>query len=89
MQAVVGAGAAGLAAAKELQEEGHKVDVFEKSHSVGGVWVLDHRVESDMLGQSDTRSTVHSSMYESLRVNLPREAMSFSDLPFLPEFMKV
>ena len=89
LQAVVGAGAAGLAAAKELQDEGHKVDVFEKSHSVGGVWVLDERVESDALGQSATRSIVHSSLYESLRVNLPREAMSFSDLPFLPEYMKV
>lgn len=65
------------------------VDVFEKSRSVGGVWVLDDRVESDPLGQSGTRSTVHSSLYDSLRVNLPREAMSFSDFPFLPEFMKV
>lgn len=85
----MGAGAAGLTAAKELREEGHRVDVFEQSHSIGGVWVLDERVESDPLGQSATRSTVHSSLYESLRVNLPRESMSFSDFPFLPEFMKV
>lgn len=85
----MGGGAAGLAAAKELQEEGHKVEVFEKSHSIGGVWVLDDRVESDLLGQSEGRNIVHSSLYESLRVNLPREAMSFSDYPFLPEFMKV
>jgi len=35
----VGAGAAGLAAARELRAEGHLAVVFEKSASVGGVWV--------------------------------------------------
>jgi cation diffusion facilitator CzcD-associated flavoprotein CzcO len=88
-QAVVGAGAAGLAAAKELREEGHNVDVFEKLGSIGGTWVFDERVESDPLGLSSRRSTVHSSLYASLRVNLPREIMSFSDFPFLPECMQV
>ena len=36
--AVVGAGMAGLVAAKELKEEGHEVVVFEKTNSWGGVW---------------------------------------------------
>lgn len=89
VQAVVGAGAAGLAAAKELQAEGHTVDVFEQSGSIGGTWVLDERTESDALGQDAHRSRVHSSLYKSLRTNLPRELMSFYDYPFLPEFMKV
>lgn len=63
--------------------------VFEQLASIGGVWVLDENVESDPLGQDPDRDVVHSSMYDSLRVNLPRELMSFSDFPFLPKFMKV
>ncbi len=36
--AVIGAGMAGLVTAKELQEEGHEVVVFERSDDWGGVW---------------------------------------------------
>lgn len=36
--AVIGAGAAGLAAGRILREEGLKVTIFEKSRYVGGVW---------------------------------------------------
>ena len=36
--AVVGAGMAGLVAAKELKEEGHDVVVFERTVGPGGVW---------------------------------------------------
>lgn len=38
MQAVVGAGAAGLAAARELLRAGHRVTVMEARHNIGGVW---------------------------------------------------
>jgi NAD(P)-binding Rossmann-like domain len=38
MQAVIGAGAAGLVAVKELRREGHRVTVFEQSDDIGGVW---------------------------------------------------
>lgn len=89
MQAVVGAGPAGVVAARELQREGHAVTVFEQMHDIGGVWLPDEAVESDMLGQDHNRSRVHTSMYHSLRTNLPRELMGFSDLPFLPRHMKV
>lgn len=52
MQAVIGAGAAGLAAARELVSEGHKVTVFEKGSGTGGVWVYTDQVESpDLLGK--------------------------------------
>ena len=65
--AVIGAGAAGLAAARELRREGHATVVFERGHAVGGTWLYDHR---------------SSSMYASLRTNLPREVMGFLDFPF-------
>jgi cation diffusion facilitator CzcD-associated flavoprotein CzcO len=82
---VIGAGAAGLATAKELIREGHKVTVFEQAMRVGGLWVYDPEVDSDLLGVEPHRKRVHSSMYASLRTNLPREVMSFIDFPFLTQ----
>lgn len=82
--AVIGAGAAGLVAGRELLREGHKVVVFEKGESVGGTWVYSPSVESDQLGLDPCRKIVHSSLYQSLRVNIPRECMGFFDYPFVP-----
>ncbi|KAL2521931.1 Dimethylaniline monooxygenase [Forsythia ovata] len=51
--AVIGAGVAGLAAARELRREGQQVVVvYEKSDQLGRTWVYDPRVESDPLGPS-------------------------------------
>lgn len=80
--AVIGAGMAGLVAARELKREGHQVIVFEKSDRLGGTWVYDPRVETDPLGLDPSREIVHSSMYLSLRTNLPRRLMGFLDYPF-------
>ncbi|XP_015882028.3 flavin-containing monooxygenase FMO GS-OX5 isoform X1 [Ziziphus jujuba] len=80
--AVIGAGVAGLCAARELRREGHRVVVFEKADRIGGLWYYDPRVESDPLGIDPNRETVHSSLYLSLRTNLPRQMMSFLDYPF-------
>ncbi|KAL2348139.1 hypothetical protein Fmac_002139 [Flemingia macrophylla] len=80
--AVIGAGAAGLVAAREIRREGHDVVVFEKGEEVGGTWVYTAEVESDPLGLDPKRSVVHSSLYDSLRTNLPRECMGFRDYPF-------
>ncbi|KAI3416822.1 Flavin-containing monooxygenase, partial [Psidium guajava] len=80
--AVIGAGMSGLVAARELRREGHQVVVFERGSEVGGTWVYDPRVESDPLGLDPAREVVQSSMYKSLRVNLPRPIMGFSDYPF-------
>eukprot|EP00283_Hemiselmis_rufescens_P007675 CAMPEP_0173429610 /NCGR_PEP_ID=MMETSP1357-20121228/8276_1 /TAXON_ID=77926 /ORGANISM="Hemiselmis rufescens, Strain PCC563" /LENGTH=179 /DNA_ID=CAMNT_0014393817 /DNA_START=109 /DNA_END=645 /DNA_ORIENTATION=+ len=82
---VIGAGAAGLAAAKEMRKQGHDVTVIEQATEVGGVWCYDEAVEDDPLSKG-SRRRVHSSMYRSLRTNLPREVMSFSDFPFDESF---
>lgn len=81
--AVIGAGAAGLVAARELRREGHSVVVFERDDQVGGTWVYTPAVESDLLGVDPSRRTVHTSLYHSLRTNLPRESMGFRDYPFV------
>ncbi|XP_066340047.1 flavin-containing monooxygenase FMO GS-OX-like 2 [Miscanthus floridulus] len=77
--AVVGAGAAGLVAARELRREGHTPVVFERAAAVGGTWLYTApATSSDPLGAAAT----HSSLYASLRTNLPRETMGFLDFPF-------
>ncbi|MBA0714857.1 hypothetical protein Golax_013805 [Gossypium laxum] len=81
--AVIGAGTAGLVTARELQREGHRVTVFEKANKVGGTWLYDSLVESDLLGLDPNREIVHSSLYKSLRTNLPRQVMGFLDYPFV------
>ncbi|MCD7471522.1 hypothetical protein HAX54_012009 [Datura stramonium] len=80
--AVIGAGVAGLMTARELQREGHRVLVFEKSNQLGGLWVYNPRVETDLLSLDPNREIIHSSLYKSLRTNLPRQLMSFSDYSF-------
>ncbi|KAK4353987.1 hypothetical protein RND71_026181 [Anisodus tanguticus] len=80
--AVIGAGVAGLVTARELQREGHQVIVFEKSNQLGGLWVYNPRIETDPLGLDPNREIICSSLYKSLRTNLPRQLMSFSDYPF-------
>ncbi|KAK9051766.1 hypothetical protein SSX86_028394 [Deinandra increscens subsp. villosa] len=76
--AVIGAGISGLLTARELLRENHRVTIFEKSGQIGGTWVYDHGVEVD----DPKRSVVHSSLYSSLRTNLPRPLMSFFDYSF-------
>lgn len=85
--AVIGGGAAGLVAARELQREGHRVVVYEQQgEGVGGVWRYSAEVEEeDPLGLRPDRKAVHTSMYHSLRTNLPREIMGYLDFPFLPK----
>ncbi|XP_077236011.1 flavin-containing monooxygenase FMO GS-OX-like 5 isoform X3 [Tasmannia lanceolata] len=81
--AVIGAGPAGIVAGRELRREGHKVVVFETGDQIGGTWIYNPDVESDPLGLDPSRKKVHSSLYESLRTNLPRESMGFRDYPFV------
>ncbi|XP_010493787.1 PREDICTED: flavin-containing monooxygenase FMO GS-OX5-like [Camelina sativa] len=83
--AVIGAGAAGLVAARELRDEDHSVVVFERDSKVGGLWVYTPESEVDPLSLDPNRTVVHSSVYDSLRTNLPRECMGYRDFPFVPQ----
>ena len=87
---MVGAGAAGLVAIRELVQCGHTAVAYEQAPTLGGVWLYTEATERDDAAgmRSDAGQRVHSSLYENLRVNLPREVMSFLDLPFLPEAMR-
>ncbi|KAK4389453.1 Flavin-containing monooxygenase FMO GS-OX-like 4 [Sesamum angolense] len=81
--AVIGAGAAGLCAALELRRDGHKVVVYEKENQIGGTWAYTPEIETDPIGLDPTRNIVQSSLYASLRTNLPREVMGFRVYPFV------
>lgn len=79
--AVIGAGAAGLSSARHLIADPARFTctVFEQTGAVGGTWVYTDQVGTDEFGLP-----VHSSMYKSLRTNLPKEVMGFPDYP-IPE----
>ncbi|KAK9716421.1 hypothetical protein RND81_06G231800 [Saponaria officinalis] len=81
--AVVGGGFSGLVAIRELCREGHEVVAFERGAQLGGTWVYSPETESDPLGIDPTRTVVHSSLYDSLRTNLPRHIMGFREFPFV------
>ena len=56
LQAVIGAGAAGLVAARELAREGHQPTVFEQGSRPGGVWVYTDDVEEASMPGGDTHA---------------------------------
>lgn len=81
--AVIGAGAAGLCAARHILSKSQIFSapvVFEAGSTIGGTWVYEERT-----GQHENGRLVHSSMYRDLRTNLPKEVMMFPDFPFDPE----
>lgn len=67
---IIGAGPAGLAATRLFLAAGYQIRVFEATAHVGGTW-----------NYSNTPSET-SSLYHSLRCNIPKEAMSYTDEPF-------
>lgn len=68
--AIIGAGAAGLCAARVFTQAGYRVKMFESTSTIGGTWVY-----------SPTPSPT-SALYESLRCNIPKQGMAFCDHPF-------
>lgn len=60
--AVIGAGTAGICAAKHALAAGCTVTVFEQARQVGGTWVY-----TDSIGRDEFGLEVHSSMYKGLQ----------------------
>ncbi|XP_054708731.1 flavin-containing monooxygenase 5-like [Uloborus diversus] len=73
--AIIGAGSAGLAAAKACREEGIDFVVFERSGRVAGLW--NYR-EEDVDGQASVMKTTV--------INSSKEMSAFSDFPPPKEF---
>ncbi|KAK9718775.1 Flavin-binding monooxygenase-like [Popillia japonica] len=71
---VIGAGAAGLAAARHAKDAGFNCTVYEMCSDVGGVWIYTDDTHQDKYGYP-----VHSAMYKGLYTNLPKEIMGFPD----------
>lgn len=76
---IVGAGTAGLCAARRSLEEGFSVTIYEQTNNVGGTWVY-----TDQIGTDEYGIDVHSSMYQGLRTNLPKEVMGYPDFNIKP-----
>ncbi|NBO42478.1 MAG: FAD-dependent oxidoreductase, partial [Betaproteobacteria bacterium] len=67
--AVIGAGAAGLCAAKHLLASHHEVVVFEMGSQVGGLWVYEN-------------DNGISPAYRSLHLNSEARVTAYQDYPF-------
>ncbi len=70
--AVIGAGAAGLCAAKNLIAAGLDAVIFEAGSQIGGLWVYDN-------------DNGLSSAYRSLHINSEARVSSYGDFPFPPD----
>ncbi|XP_052871909.1 senecionine N-oxygenase-like [Anopheles cruzii] len=73
---IIGAGMAGIAAARRVLDLGAQVTIFERMEQIGGTWVYTDDVGTDRYGLP-----VHTSMYRGLRTNLPKEVMGYPDFP--------
>ncbi len=66
---IIGAGAAGLCAAKHMIEAGYDATLYEIGSHVGGMWVYDN-------------DNGLSSAYKTLHINTARDLTAFKDFPF-------
>ncbi|XP_062558931.1 uncharacterized protein LOC134223755 [Armigeres subalbatus] len=73
---IIGAGLAGVNAARHALDAGGEVTVFEQTSKVGGTWVYTDETGKDKYGLD-----IHTSMYQGLRTNIPKEIMGFPDFP--------
>lgn len=76
---VIGAGPAGLCAIKQCLLFDCEVMAFEQTDQIGGTWNYTDEIDKDKNGLD-----VHSSMYQGLLTNLPKEIMGFPGFPFPP-----
>ena len=66
---VIGGGVSGIACAKEMMDEGHEVEVYEKNRTYGGLWSF----------SASDRSSAR--VYDKLITNSSAMVMAFSDWP--------
>lgn len=59
--AIIGAGPAGLCAARYILQSHHEVTLFEQSGEIGGNWVY-----TDQTGEDEYGLKIHTSMYRNL-----------------------
>lgn len=78
--AVVGAGPAGLCAARHLIAEGIQAEVYEQCPDIGGTWVY-----TEETAGGPHIIPLHSSLYHDLWTNLPKETMMYPDFPYREE----
>jgi hypothetical protein len=89
--AIIGAGAAGLAAARaflranESSSVKFEVSVFESRQSIGGIW--DYGSTKSAVSNGEKSSAFNGEkkagpMYKNLRTNLPKELMAFREFPW-------
>lgn len=69
---MIGAGPAGMCCARTLLSDGHQVTIYEASSAVGGTWAY------------SSKPAPWTSLYASLRCNIPSQIMAFRDEPFPP-----
>lgn len=69
----------GLSAAKNALDFKCKVTVFEQQNEIGGTWIYTEKV-----GKDEFDLDIHSSMYQGLLTNLPKEIMAYPNFPFPP-----
>lgn len=69
---VIGAGAAGLCAAKFMKDAGYEVTLYEIGSVVGGMWVYEN-------------DNGLSSAYKTLYINTAKPVTNFQHFPFPPE----
>ena len=73
---VVGAGPAGLCAIRQSLLFDCEVIAFEQTDKIGGTWNYTDETNKDKNGLD-----VHSSMYQGLYTNIPKEIMGYPDFP--------
>lgn len=59
---IIGAGVAGLCAARHAKQSGHEVTIYEQMSEIGGTWVY-----TDQTGVDEYGLRVHTSMYQGLQ----------------------
>ncbi|GAB6032687.1 flavin-dependent monooxygenas [Chamberlinius hualienensis] len=81
---IIGAGASGLVMCHRLLTcPSYKYDditVYEQAKEIGGTWIYTEEIGTDQHGYP-----IHSSMYDNLQTNLPKELMAYFDFPFVDD----